>query len=264
VKRLALTMLCCLTAAIFTMSLVDAAMSAEWKSGIAWQQPAVIDPGPPGGPPSDAIVLFDGKDLSQWEGGDKWTIEDGYAISKSGIQTKQGFGDCQLHVEWASPPEVKGEGQGRGNSGVYMMGQYEVQILDSYENETYYDGQAGSLYKQSPPLANVCRKPGEWQTFDIIFKTPRFDEEGKLTQPAVMTVLHNGVLIQDHFEFKGGSAWHKPPSYSKHPPKLPLHLQFHGNPVRFRNIWIRELTPRPIPEPKKSEPEKPKVDDPTN
>lgn len=250
-KCIVLSTWCCLAAAIVTASLANPASSAEWNSGIPWQQPPVIDPGPPGGPPSDAIVLFDGTDLSQWEGGEKWKIEDGYAISTSGIRTKQSFGDCQLHVEWAAPPEVEGEGQGRGNSGVYLMGQYEVQILDSYQNETYFDGQAGSLYKQSPPLVNACRKPGEWQTFDIIFKAPQFDEEGKVTGPAVMTVLHNGVLIQDHFELKGGTAWHKPPSYEKHPPKLPLHLQYHGDAVRFRNIWIRELTPRPVPEPEK-------------
>lgn len=261
-KRRAPSMPCCLAVAILTMSLADAAVSAEWKSGIPWQQPPVVDPGPPGGPPSDAIVLFDGKDLSQWEGGERWTIEDDYAISTCGIQTKQPFGDCQLHVEWASPPEVKGSGQGRGNSGVYLMGQYEVQILDSYDNDTYFDGQAGSLYKQSPPLVNASRKPGEWQTYDIIFKAPRFNEDGNVEQPAVMTVLHNGVLIQDHFELKGGTAWHKPPSYAKHPPKLPLHLQFHGNPVRFRNIWIRELTPRPIPKPDKPATEEPKADEP--
>jgi len=250
-KRPAWPTSCRLMTAIVSVSLAATAFSAEWKSGIPWKKPPVVDPGPPGGPPSDAVVLFDGKDLSQWVGGEKWKIEDGYAISTAGIHTKQAFGDCQLHVEWASPPEATGSGQGRGNSGVYLMGQYEVQILDSYQNETYFDGQAGAIYKQSPPLVNACRGPGQWQTYDIIFKSPRFDKDGNLEKPAVMTVLHNGVLIQDHFELKGGTAWHKPPSYSKHPPKLPLHLQFHGNPVRFRNIWIRELAPRPIPESKK-------------
>jgi len=267
-KRRVLPMVCCLAAAVLTTTFLTAAFSAEWVSGIPWKEPPVIDPGPPGGPPSDAIVLFDGKDLSQWEGGEKWTIEDDFAISKGGgIQTKQPFGDCQLHVEWASPEKVEGHGQGRGNSGVYLMGKYEVQILDSYENETYFDGQAGALYKQSPPLVNACRKPGEWQTFDIVFKAPQFDADGKVTKPAVMTVLHNGVLIQDHFELKGETAWHKPPEYHAHPPKLPIHLQFHGDAVRFRNIWIRELTPRPVPEPvsdkpvpEKPGPEKPKGD----
>ena len=217
----------------------------EWVSGIKWKEPPVVDPGPPGGPPSDAIVLFDGTDLSQWEGGDKWVLEDGYGICRGGITTKQAFGDCQLHVEWASPEKVEGRGQGRGNSGVFLMGKYEVQILDSYENDTYYDGQAGSIYKQSPPLVNVCRKPGEWQTFDIIFRAPRFDEQGALVKPATMTVLHNGVLIQDHFELLGSTAWHKPPAYEPSGPKAPIHIQYHGNPVRFRNIWIRELSDEP-------------------
>jgi hypothetical protein len=121
------------------------------------------------------------------------------------------------------------------------MGNYEVQILDSYQNKTYYDGQAASIYKQRPPLVNACRKPGEWQTFDIIFHAPRFDDQGKVQRPATVTVLHNGVLVQDHFEILGKSAWDAAPKYEKHPPKLPLHLQDHGNPVRFRNIWIREL-----------------------
>ena len=145
----------------------------EYQSGIKWPDVKVIDPGPVGGPPSDAIVLFDGKDLSQWVDGDKWIVQDGYVItSKKDIHTKQSFGDCQLHVEWASPEEVKGSGQGRGNSGVYIMGLYEVQILDSYDNTTYPDGQAGAIYKQQPPLVNACRKPGEWQTYDIIFSAP--------------------------------------------------------------------------------------------
>jgi hypothetical protein len=214
----------------------------EWKSGIVWPEPKLVDPGPVGGPPSDAIVLFDGKDLSKWNDGDKWIIKDGYAISdKTGISTKDSFGDCQLHVEWAAPEKIESSSQGRGNSGVYLMGHYEVQILDSYENETYFDGQAGSIYKQNPPLVNACRKPGEWQTYDIIFKAPRFDEKGKVVTPAYVTLLHNGVLVQNHFELKGGTFWHKPPQYTAHPDKQPLQLQFHGNPVRFRNVWIREL-----------------------
>ena len=136
---------------------------------------------PVGGPPSDAIVLFDGKDLSKWDGGDKWQVQDGYAISGGNdIHTKQAFGDCQLHVEWATPEKVEGDGQGRGNSGVFLMGLYEVQVLDSYQNKTYADGQAAAIYKQHPPLVNACRKPGEWQTYDIIFEAPRFDKQGKL------------------------------------------------------------------------------------
>jgi hypothetical protein len=215
---------------------------SEYKSGKVWPPGKVIDPGQPGEAPSDAIVLFDGKDLSKWNGGEKWIVKDGYAVAHGGgIATKQPFGSCQLHLEWATPQKVEGRGQGRGNSGVYLMGKYEVQILDSYDNETYFDGQAGAVYKQHPPLVNACRKPGEWQTYDIIFNAPEFDESGKLVKPASVTALHNGVLIQNHFELTGGTFWHKPPEYTAHPAKLPLHLQYHGNPVRFRNIWIREL-----------------------
>jgi hypothetical protein len=214
----------------------------EYISGIKWPDVKVVAPGPPGGPPADAIVLFDGKDMSQWVDGDAWKVQDGYVITaKKDIHTRQSFGDCQLHVEWATPQEVSGSGQGRGNSGVYLMSAYEVQILDSYENPTYQDGQAGAIYKQRPPLVNVCRKPGEWQTFDIVFSAPRFDEQGKLTKPAYITVLQNGVLIQNHFEIQGATSFTEAPKYTAHPPKLPLLLQHHNNKVRFRNIWIREL-----------------------
>ena len=226
-----------------TTIVVGGAFVDEYKSGIKWMEPKVVDPGPVGGPPSDAVVLFDGKDLSQWDGGDKWEIKDGYAIAcEDGINTKHGFGDCQLHVEWATPAEVSGEGQGRGNSGVYLMGRYEVQILDSYENKTYFDGQAASIYKQRPPLVNACRKPGEWQAYDIIFAAPSFDDQGKLAKAAYITVLQNGVVVQNHFELLGGTFYERPPVYEAHPPKGPIHLQFHGNPVRFRNIWVRELS----------------------
>ena len=226
----------------------------EYKSGLIWPEPKVVDPGPPGGPPSDAIVLFGGKDLRAWEGGDRWTIQDGVATAAGGsIRTKQAFGDCQLHVEWAVPAKVKGNGQGRGNSGVYLMGTYELQILDSYNNETYFDGQCGAIYKQHPPLVNACRKPGQWQTYDVIFKAPRFDKEGKLLAPATMTVLHNGVLVQDHFELTGDTSYVRPPRYARHPAKAPLSLQFHGNPIQFRNIWLRELAPPPVP--KRGKPE---------
>ncbi len=162
-------------------------------------------------------------------------------VRGGGATTRQAFGDCQVHVEWATPDKVEGSGQGRGNSGVYLMGKYEVQILDSYDNETYYDGQAGSIYKQNPPLVNACRKPGEWQTYDILFSAPQFDAAGKLTKPAYVTVLQNGVLVQNHFQIEGSTAWDAPPAYSAHPDKLPLSLQDHGNPVRFRNMWVREL-----------------------
>jgi hypothetical protein len=214
----------------------------EYQSGKVWPEPKVVDPGPPSGPPADAIVLFDGRDLSPWQGGEKWLVADGVAtVRGGGISTRQAFGDCQLHVEWASPAEVKGNGQGRGNSGIYLMGRYEIQVLDSFDNLTYPDGSAGSLYKQWPPLVNASRKPGEWQTFDIIFRGPRFDEQGQVTQPGYITVLHNGVLVQNHAEIQGSTAWDRAPAYSAHPPKLPINIQDHGNPVRFRNIWIREL-----------------------
>jgi hypothetical protein len=231
----------CLAVLACALTALRASGAKEWKSGIVWPKPPIIQPGSATEAPSDAIVLFDGQDMSAWEGG-PWKIEDGYAVAdKGGIRTKQGFGSCQLHLEWAAPSVVSGEGQGRGNSGVYLMGQYEVQILDSFENETYYDGQAGAIYKQSPPMVNACRPPGEWQTYDIIFTAPQFDKDGKLAKPALLTVLHNGVLIQNHFQLQGATAWHKPPEYTAHGDKLPIHLQYHGNPVRVRNIWIREL-----------------------
>jgi hypothetical protein len=209
----------------------------------AEQEPRVMDPGPP---PADAIVLFGGTDLSQWqrEGGGEaaWEVKEGVAtVNRTGnIVTKQPFGDCQLHIEWATPAEVSGEGQGRGNSGVILQGRYELQILDSYQNKTYFNGQAGAVYSQYAPLVNVSRKPGEWQSYDVIFHAPRFDENGKLLKAATITVLHNGVLVQDHVEIQGPTA-RQPAKYEAHPLKQPLVLQDHGNPVRFRNIWIREL-----------------------
>jgi hypothetical protein len=224
----------------------------EWLSDIPWTEPPVVDPGPPGGPPSDAIVLFDGKDLSKWDNAEKWQIQDGYAIAAGNdIRSKQGFGDCQLHVEWATPEKIEGEGQGRGNSGIFLMGLYEVQILDSYQNKTYYDGQAAAIYKQHPPLVNACRKPGQWQTYDIIFEAPRFNKQKKLTRPAFITVLQNGVLVQNHFQIQGTTEWDKAPHYDAHPSKLPIQLQFHGNPIRYRNIWVRELPPGDAPPPRK-------------
>ncbi|MEX1041117.1 MAG: DUF1080 domain-containing protein [Pirellulaceae bacterium] len=220
------------------------AAGQEWKSGIVWPEPRVVTPDENGGAPSDATVLFDGTDLSAWNGGEKWEVKDGVATArKGGISTKEEFGDVQLHLEWAAPEEIKGQGQGRGNSGVYFMGRYEVQILDSYENETYFDGQAGSIYKQSPPMVNAMSKPGEWNTYDILFTAPRFAEDGEVEKPATMTVLHNGIVVQNHFELEGGTFWHKPPHYERHDEKGKISLQFHGNPVKFRNIWIREMKP---------------------
>ena len=209
-------------------------------------RPAVVNPGPP---PSDAIVLFDGKDLSQWRAdadssAAKWTVRDGYVEVKPGTGTMasaRGFGDVQLHIEWATPAVAKGEGQERGNSGIFLMGIYELQVLDSYQNDTYPDGQAGAVYGQNPPLVNPTKGPGQWQAYDVIFHRPRFKADGSLDKPARMTVLLNGVLIQDNFELVGPTANRQQPPYRMHPDKLPLKLQDHGNPMRFRNIWVREL-----------------------
>ena len=206
----------------------------------------MIDPGPVGGPPSDAVVLFDGRDLSQWEGGEKWLVENGFASPRGGdIKTKALFGSCQLHVEWATPEKVEGHSQGRGNSGVFLANRYEVQVLDSYENKTYFDGQAAALYKTKPPLVNACRKPGEWQTYDIIYDAPSYNEQGLLVKPGYVTVLQNGVLVQNHSEILGDMTFDSPPIPHPHGPG-PIRLQFHGNPVRFRNIWLREI-PEPNP-----------------
>jgi len=221
------------------------AIQQEYKSGVVWPEPKIVAPGAnPGDPPADAIVLFDGKDLSQWNNGDKWLVNDGYAVvQKSDILTKQSFGDYQLHVEFATPEKVSGRGQGRGNSGIFLANRYEVQVLDSFDNKTYFDGQCASLYKQQPPMVNVCRKPGEWQTYDIAFESPRFGEDGKLIKAGIVTVVHNGVIVQNHFELQGGTYYDRPASYTKHPLKQPIRLQNHGNPVKYRNIWIREFTP---------------------
>jgi len=221
--------------------------------------PPVVTPGTAGArdkagtPPSDAIVLFDGtaESLANWSDKDgnptKWKLVDGVLESakKAGmIQTRQEFGSCQLHVEWASPSEAKGTGQGRGNSGLFLQGVYEIQILDSFENVTYPDGQAGALYGRKKPDVNACRGPGEWQSYDVIYHRPVFDDKGKVVKRATFTVLHNGVLIHDHVHLSGGTGWRGPHAiseYAPHPDKLPIKLQDHGNPVRFRNIWIREL-----------------------
>lgn len=242
-KRLARPILCCIVAVTFTAG--SALPADEGEIPPPKDEPRIMEPGPP---PSDAIVLFDGKDLSQWKsdkdgGPARWEIKDGAMTvnGTGGISTKQGFGDCQLHLEWATPSEVKGEGQGRGNSGVFLQGRYELQVLDSFNNKTYYHGQAGAMYKQYAPLVNACRKPGEWQSYDIIYRAPRFDEDGKLLHSATITVLQNGILVQDHVEIKGGTANRGAPKYEAHRPKEPLALQDHHNPVRYRNIWIREL-----------------------
>jgi len=211
--------------------------------------PKVITPGKSDNlPPSDAIILFDGKDASAWVDKDgkpaAWSVAENNLTVKpfSGdIHTKQSFGDCQLHIEWRSPVVVVDAGQGRGNSGVFLMGRYELQILDSYNNPTYSNGQAGSIYKQRIPLVNASRPPGEWQSYDIIFIAPVFHEDGSLKTAARMTVLHNGVLIQNNVELWGEMQFVGIPFYEKHGAKEPLLLQDHHNLVSFRNIWIREL-----------------------
>ncbi len=231
-------------------------VDVKWKiHDTTRPRPAIITPATastqdkPGQPPSDAIVLFDGQDLSQWQTSKgepaKWKVENGYfeVVPKTGvIETKQAFGDCQLHVEWAAPDPPRGQDQDRGNSGVYLMGLYEVQVLDSYNNETYADGQAAAVYGQYPPLVNAARPPDQWQSYDIIFHGPRFDKDGKVLRPARVTVLHNGVLVQDNVELTGPTAHRQRPPYQVHPEQLPLMLQEHGHPVRFRNIWVRELS----------------------
>ena len=210
------------------------------------KKPAIITPGCNNNPPSDAIILFrKAKDLANWtsrSGEAKWkTGCKKMTVNGTGdILTKEKFGDCQLHVEFRTPSKVISEGQGRGNSGVYIQTLYEVQVLDSYINETYYNGQAASVYKQSPPLVNASRKPGKWQVYDIVFHMPRFAADGNVTKPASVTVFHNGVLVQDHFELKGATTYAGMPKYQKHG-DMPLLLQDHGNPVSYRNVWIRKL-----------------------
>ena len=228
-----------------TLLVGTSVFAQEWKSGVEWPEPRVIAPGVSNSaPPSDAIVLFDGTNLSQWEGGDQWLVSDGVAIPREGgIQTKQSFGDIQLHLEWAAPSEIEGEGQGRGNSGVFLMSQYEVQILDSYHNGTYFDGQAGAIYKQTPPLVNAMRSPGQWNAYDIIFTAPRFRVNGTLREPAHVTVIHNGVLVLNHFEILGSTGFTEAPSYKPHAEKAPISLQFHNDAVQFRNVWVREIKP---------------------
>ncbi|HKS56198.1 MAG TPA: DUF1080 domain-containing protein [Steroidobacteraceae bacterium] len=222
---------------------IDPALTEVWKP-----VPPIVTPGAGTAAPSDAVVLFDGKDLSAWEsakgGPAKWRVEgNAFTVVKGtgDIRTKRAFGDAQLHIEWRAPAKIEGEGQGRGNSGVYLQGLYEVQVMDSYENATYANGQAASLYKQYSPLVNASRKPGEWQTYDIFFRAPHFAADGKVTKPAYITVVHNGVLVQDHVELKGGTVYRGAPSYSKQNAKEPLLLQDHESPVSYRNVWIREL-----------------------
>ena len=225
---------------------------AKWvPDDTARPRPPVVNPGPMEGPapaPSDAIVLFDGHDLAKWAGDSgrpaPWIVRGDYMEVKPGsgaIHTRDAFGDMQLHLEYATPAPPEGEGQERGNSGVFLMTHYELQVLDDYQNKTYADGMAGSVYAQTPPLANSSRAPGDWQSYDIVWHRPRFNQQGQVIQPATVTAFHNGVLIQDHTVLTGWTVDHAVAHYKAHPDQMPLALQDHGFPVRFRNIWVRKL-----------------------
>lgn len=214
-------------------------------------QPPVVTPGAfsaEATPPSDAVVLFDGKDLANWRdkgtgGPARWRVEDGVMVDAKGdIETTNQFGDMQLHLEFCEPVEMGNHtGQDRGNSGVFLMGRYEIQVLDCYHAETYADGMTGAIYGQHPPLANACRPPGEWQTYDILFNRPHFAADGKLLSPGYVTVIFNGVVVQNHQAIRGDTNWKSPGIYTPVGPTGPLALQFHNHPVRFRNIWVRPI-----------------------
>ncbi len=197
--------------------------------------------------PSDAIVLFDGKNADEWQSADKsaakWKVEAGALTVKEGsgdVLTKKEFDDFQLHIEFRTPAVVKGDGQGRGNSGIFLQGLYELQVLDNYNNVTYSNGQAGSIYKQTMPLVNACLKPGEWQTYDVVYSAPKFNKDGMMVTPPYVTVIQNGVLVQNHTAIQGTTPYIGQPEWKAHG-KGPIKLQDHGNPTSFRNIWIREL-----------------------
>ena len=215
--------------------------------------PAVVPGATHRMPPSDAVVLFGGDDLSAWQQPDgnapAWTVKDGAMIvapGSGGLETKQSFGDVQLHIEWRTPTDTTGmHGQDRGNSGIFFQNRYEVQVLDSYESRTYSNGQAGSVYKQHIPAVNASTPPGTWQAYDIVFIAPRFREDSSLAAPARLTVFHNGVLLHHNAVLEGGTVYRGAPSYEAHPAKAPLSLQDHSHPVRFRNIWLRELNTAP-------------------
>ena len=232
-----------ITSTTFSQQKPDPRDTEVWEP-----EPQIITPGKsPGAPPSDAIILFDGKDLANWEGADcnkaAWIVSDGAMTVVKGtgdIKTRQAFGDLQLHIEWRTPAKVEGEGQGRGNSGIFFCEKYELQVLDSYQNRTYSNGQAGSIYKQAIPLVNASRPPGEWQTYDVIFIAPVFREDGTLKSAGRITVFHNGVIIHHNTEIKGTTEYIGNPKTTPHG-KGSIRLQDHGNPTSFRNIWVREL-----------------------
>jgi hypothetical protein len=234
--------------------------AARWRQhDIRRPRPPVVEPAEAEGaiaarPPRDAVVLFDGSNLDAWKSPDggpaRWKVADGSLETVPGtgmIETKEKFGDIQLHVEWAAPSPPHGVGQDRGNSGIFLMGQFEIQVLDSYRADTYADGQAGAIYGQYPPLFNASRPPGQWQSYDIAFRRPRFDSSGKLTEPARVTLFHNGILVQDNEEPFGPTSWLKWLPYKDQGDRGPIALQDHDHPVRYRNIWLRELPERPAP-----------------
>ncbi|MBZ5858599.1 3-keto-disaccharide hydrolase [Flavihumibacter profundi] len=238
-----------LAVVIAMTTLANAQQKGDPKETELWTPvPVKVDPGNAQKAPSDAIVLFDGTNLDKWispktGGAAPWVVENGAFTVKPGtgdIRTKEKFADCQLHIEWRTPAGIKGEGQDRGNSGIFFMEQYELQVLDNYTNKTYVNGQAGSIYKQAIPLVNACRPEGEWQTYDVIFTAPRFNADGSLASPARITVLQNNVLVQNNFTLKGKTEYIGQPTYTAHGP-LGIQLQDHGHKVSYRNIWIRNL-----------------------
>ncbi|GEP97312.1 3-keto-disaccharide hydrolase [Chitinophaga cymbidii] len=237
------------SSAILLPAISACAQEAKPQDTEVWEPvPAIVTPGTAGTAPSDAIVLFNGRNLDAWVsekggGAAPWTVKDGamtVAKGKGGIKTKEKFEDFQLHIEFRAPEVVKGEGQGRGNSGIFLQEFYELQVLDNYNNKTYSNGQVGSMYKQAIPLANPSKKPGEWQTYDVIWTAPRFNEDGSLKSPARVTALLNNVLVQNNFELKGKTLYIGKPFYEKHG-AMSIALQDHGDLVSFRNIWVRKL-----------------------
>jgi hypothetical protein len=231
--------------------LVISSMAQQWNPKLTekWEPvPKLVTPGDMTSPPSDAIILFDGTNLDQWTNPDgdsaQWEIGDGFMTiipRTGGIMTKQSFGDVQLHIEWMTPVGDTNSGQGRGNSGIFLQSLYEVQVLDSYENVTYSNGQAASVYKQIIPLVNACRPPGEWQTYEIIYTAPRFNSDSTLFSAPTLTVIQNGILVQNHVTLRGPTTYTGLPEHVYHDAKLPLMLQNHTDRVSYRNIWVREL-----------------------
>jgi len=241
-KEAILSLVCMMTLSILQAQITDPVATEIWEP-----QPRIVQPGDEMAAPSDALILFDGSHMDHWSHADGsavlWDLSDGIMTVKPGagaIFTKERFGDCQLHIEWRSPYEPLAEGQDKGNSGVFLQNRYEVQILNSYLNRTYSNGQAGSIYKQHIPLVNAMNPPGEWNAYDIIYRAPRFNEDGHRVSPGYITVIHNGVLIQNHVEIKGTTEYIGLPKNTAHGLDV-LQLQDHSNPVSYRNIWLRKI-----------------------